>query len=343
MAGPTRVAIILAGGSGERFWPLSTPDRPKQLLSLSGSGASLLQDSVDRARTLFEPGNIFIVTGERIGPAIRDAGVLPVDQVLIEPEAKNTLGAICWAVAELRKRGYSDDSLMAVLTSDHAIGGVDEFFNSVDNALTLASSMDGLVTIGIPPNRPETGFGYIQLGAPVDAGFAVSRFAEKPPLDKAIEYLASGDYLWNSGMFFWRIGAFVRELSLYDREAAGVLDRLSTDPGIFSELIAAPIDRAVMEKSSRVYVVPAEFSWDDIGSWDSLGRTTASDEAGNVAIGEVVTLDSMGNIVYSDHVPVGVIGMSDIIVVATKYGVLVCPKSQAQRVREIVKRLAQPQ
>ncbi|MFI5385964.1 MAG: mannose-1-phosphate guanylyltransferase [Fimbriimonadales bacterium] len=332
-----RAAVILAGGSGERFWPLSTPERPKQLLALSGSNKTLLEEAIDRAEPVFTREHIYIATGPRIGPAVIESGLVAADHVLIEPEAKNTLGAIIWAVSELRKRGYPDHAEMAILTADHAIGP--GFQSTVEDALSLARFTEGLVTIGIRPVRPETGYGYIQLGDHYGHGFKVKRFAEKPSVEAAGKYVASGDYLWNSGMFFWTIGAFLSELLAHVPDAAAILTDLAKDPSRFSELHRAPVDKALMEKSEKIYVVPAQFSWDDVGAWDSLERTNETNDEGNVLLGPVVEVDSTGCIVFSEGISVGVLGVTDLIVVATSQGVLVCHKAEAQRVREILAKL----
>ncbi len=324
----------MAGGSGERFWPLSTPDRPKQLLTLSGSDKTLLEEAIDRAEAIFGENHVYVATGPRIGPAVLASGLIQPDHVLIEPEPKNTLGAIVWAVSELRKRGYSGSSEMAVLTADHAIGH--GFHKTVDDALSLAKFTEGLVTIGIKPTRAETGYGYIHLADAYGHGFKVERFTEKPSGDLAEKWVASGEYLWNSGMFFWTIGAFLSELAQHVPEAAAILKRLAEEPEAFTELPRIAIDKALMERSERIYVVPAQFPWDDVGSWDSLERTNEPNEKGNVLIGKAIEVDSAGCIVFSEDIPIGVIGVSDLIVVATKKGVLVCPKSEAQRVKEVM-------
>jgi mannose-1-phosphate guanylyltransferase len=334
-----RVAVILAGGSGERFWPLSTPDRPKQLLKLADASRTLLEEAVDRAEPLFTRDHIYVVTGDRIGPAIVNSGLLNPGHVLIEPVAKNTLGALCWAVSQLRLKGYSDDTTMAVLTADHAIGNPEKFRETVTAAMQLAESAEGLVTIGVSPTRPETGYGYIQQGEPAAPGFRVHRFAEKPDEATAQAYVDSGEYLWNSGMFFWKVGAFTRELERHAPDALAVLDLLQDDPSAFHNLQSIAVDRAVMERSDRIYVIPAGFPWDDVGAWDSLQRTNAADANGNVIIGDGVEIDSSGTTVFAEGITVGVVGVKDLIVVATPNGMLVCHRTQAQRVRELVAKL----
>ncbi|HWA83672.1 MAG TPA: sugar phosphate nucleotidyltransferase [Fimbriimonadaceae bacterium] len=337
-----RVAVILAGGSGERFWPLSTPERPKQLLRLSDPERTLLEVARDRAAPIFGVEHLYVVTGSRIGPAIEHSGLIPSGQVFIEPAAKNTLGALCWAVAQLRARGYPDETVMAVLTADHAIGDLDVFETTVRSAMELARETQGLVTIGIKPTRAETGYGYIHRDEPVGAGFRVRRFAEKPPAETARAYVESGESFWNSGMFFWTIGAFLSELRRHVPEASDVVEELAHRPGAFARLPSIAIDRALMEHSENVYVVPGTFSWDDVGSWDSLSRTHPADPRGNILLGESAEIDCSDCIVVSEEIPVGVLGVRDLIIVGTPNGVLVCHKSEAQRVREVLSRFNLP-
>jgi mannose-1-phosphate guanylyltransferase len=330
-----RVAVILAGGSGERFWPASTPDKPKQLLRLFGQ-RTLLEEAVERALPVFGKDRIFVITGARIAPAIRESGSVAEGNLLVEPIAKNTLGALIWTVSQLRERGFGDETEVAVLTADHAIGDPDAFRTVVESALLLAATTNGLVTIGIEPTRPETGYGYIQRGDAVGAGFKVRQFAEKPGQNVAQQYVESGDYFWNSGMFFWKLGSFVDALEKHAPAASAVLHRLSVDSSAFNELTSVAVDRAIMEKAENIFVVPARFPWDDVGSWDALARTREADSNRNVLVGESREVDSHGCIVYSEGIQVGILGVEDLIVVATENGVLVCHKSQAQRVRELL-------
>jgi mannose-1-phosphate guanylyltransferase len=334
-----RVAVILAGGSGERFWPASTPDRPKQLLHLFSPDATLLEEAIERATPIFGKDNIFIVTGERIAPAIAESGLLPEHQILVEPTAKNTLGALIWATFKLTERGFPDETTVAILTADHAIGDSNSFQTVVQSALELAESNNGLVTIGVQPTRPETGYGYIHQGAPLGNAFKVQRFAEKPPQDVAQSYLDSGEYLWNSGMFFWRIRTFREALEKHAPEAANILERLPTDPAAFQQLSSIAVDRAIMEKADNIYVVPAQFPWDDVGSWDALARTHKADGSQNTLVGPAIQIDSHNNVAYSEGIQIAMLGVEDLIVVATQNGVLVCHKSQAQRVRELLPKI----
>jgi mannose-1-phosphate guanylyltransferase len=330
------VAVILAGGIGERFWPLSTPARPKQLLKLNDPDKSLLQEAVERIETLVGSDNVFLATGEVVARAVSASELVPSSHILVEPEARNTLGALAWAASQLRTRGYSDSTVMAVLTADHAISPTERFRDTVTRALALAESTDGLVTIGIPPTRSETGYGYIQRGEAVEGGFKVRRFAEKPSLEVAQSFVESGEYVWNSGMFFWRLGAFLRELREHQPEVAALVDVLDQDPDSFLKIPSHPIDRALMERSKHIFVVDADFEWDDVGSWDALARTFPADETGNVKVGPVSPLHSSSCIAYSEGIPIGLIGVEDLIVVATPEGVLVCHRDQAQRVREML-------
>lgn len=337
----SNVAVILAGGVGERFWPLSTASRPKQLLNLTNPTRTLLSEAVHRAEPLFGRSRMFIATGPRIGAALAHSGLLDPEHTFIEPAPKNTLGAICWAAAQLRTRGFRDDTVMAVLTADHAIGNEEVFRDALAEAVGLARSTNGLVTIGIPPTRPETGYGYIRTGDKVEGGFRIGAFVEKPNLDLAASYLAAGGYLWNSGMFFWTLGAFRSELEAHVPEAARIMASLPDDARAFERMPAAPIDRALMERSSIGYVVEGKFPWDDVGAWDALARIRNANDEGNVEEGEIASIDTTGCIFYSDGPPIGAISVSDLIVVATASGVLVCRKDQAQRVRELLPLLHQ--
>lgn len=328
-----RIAVIMAGGTGERFWPASTAERPKQFLPLATPNQTLIEDTLARARKGFE--EIYIASTSALAPAIRTAGLVEAGRVFAEPEKRNTLGAVLWATAELMKRGTDPASIVAFLPSDHAIRPESGFTATLERAANLAEE-GGLVTIGIPPTRPETGYGYVLPG---DENHA-ARFSEKPDVATAARYLEEG-WLWNSGIFVWRLDAFLRELERHVPDAAALLPNLSETS--FRDVPALSIDKALMEKSDRVVVVPAQFEWDDLGAWDALDRTHAHDEAGNVQVGRVAAIDARDCVLYAEPgMSVGVIGVEDLVVVATENGVLVCPKSQAQRVREIAVRLAEP-
>ena len=351
-----RYAVIMAGGSGERFWPVSRQNRPKQLLRLTHPEQTLLEEAVLRAEPMFGGGNTFVATGHSLRESILATGLIQAENVLAEPCKKNTLGCLAWVAANLvaRHAGKEGEVSIAVLTADHAIGTPDVFRKTLDKALTTAESTGGLVTIGIKPVRPETGYGYVELAEVVDASapevFRVSKFREKPDLKTAEHYVGSGNYLWNSGMFFWTLKAFLSEMSHANPEVFQTIVQMATlirqgsedaAATVFADLPSESIDYALLEKASQVYTVAGSFPWDDVGAWDALERSLPTDENSNVVLGDAIAVESEGTIIYndSDRMLATTIGVKDLIIVVTDNAVLVCPKSEAQRVKEILKKL----
>jgi mannose-1-phosphate guanylyltransferase len=351
----------MAGGSGERFWPLSRAHWPKQLLHLTSADQSMLAEAVSRLAPLIPPEHIYIVTGMHLVKPIREAGVgVPPENVIAEPCKRNTAGALSYAAAVLLANYGGDGSnlSMAVTTADHQIDDPDLFCRTVDAALTVAEQDDVLAIMGIAPSRPETGYGYIQVtdGAPSDlngiAAYPVKAFHEKPSREQAEEFIAAGRYFWNSGMFFWRISVFLDELlhaspkhaaavaAMAEAQRQGDAAALRAE---FERLEDISIDYALMERARRVQMVRADYPWDDVGAWTALDRTYPKDELGNVAVGDPVLIDCEDCIVYNDPgaagMAVSVIGVQDLVVVTTKDAVLVIPKSRAQDVRHAVKEL----
>lgn len=344
---PKRVAVIMAGGSGERFWPVSTRSRPKQFLNLTDPGRTLLREAVDRAADLVGDGNTYIATGRHLAErSAQDCPRLPGANILAEPAKRNTTGCLVWVAANMIARdpeGWPTTS-MAVLTADHRIAPETRFHETVSAALDTAERTGGLVTIGIRPDRPETGYGYIELGEPDGGAFRAKSFREKPDLETAEHYLTSGGYLWNSGMFFWTLAAFVSELERARPEIAAAVRAIagklkSGDEGgaveDFEKLESISIDYALMERASAVYVVEASFEWDDLGAWDSLKRSFAPDDSGNTTLGQVRSLDSGDNVVYVDGTDqeVCLLGVEGLVVVVTPGSILVCPSDRAQEVK----------
>ncbi len=356
-----RVALIMAGGSGERFWPLSRSLRPKQFLRIDGSGDTLLEQAVAAVEPLIPAHDIHIATGEALAEATRALlPHIPDANYILEPERRNTAGCLILAAARFLASGDDADATIAVLAADHHIADTNRFRQVVHTALTAAEREDALVTLGIAPDRPETGYGYIEVagetvGIPGSDGIEVhpvSRFREKPDRETAASYIATGRFLWNSGMFFWRLPVFLRELDaaspglgrtardMADAIAAGNDRRLGD---LFRALPAISIDYALMEKARRVLVVRADFGWDDIGAWDVLDRTAPRDDMGNVAIGSPVMVDCRDCIVVNHPGPgknaVAVVGVEGLAVVVTEDAVLVIPKDRAQDVRKAVAEL----
>ncbi|AIE84325.1 Mannose-1-phosphate guanylyltransferase [Fimbriimonas ginsengisoli Gsoil 348] len=347
-----RVGVVMAGGSGERFWPLSRPGRPKQLLCLTDPNVTMLEEAVRRVEPLFGVDGTYVATSTPLREAIIDCGVAPESLVLSEPARRNTLGAICWIVANLISRDLGD-ATVAILTADHLIGSPDTFRECLASAMDIAEREDGIVTLGVPPTRPETGYGYIEEGDHSSSAASNGRvarraqsFREKPSEATAEEFLSSGRFLWNSGMFFFTVATFLAELIRTQPAAhlallnmAGALRANDRDAARreFESLPNISVDYAVMERAERMFVLRADFPWDDVGAWDAMARTLPSDERGNVIQGNAVVEDSEDCVVINDEpgITVGVLGLRDLVVVATKDAVLVCPKSQAQRVRTI--------
>ncbi|MCX7857359.1 MAG: mannose-1-phosphate guanylyltransferase [Deltaproteobacteria bacterium] len=340
--------VIMAGGKGERFWPLSSPTLPKPFIKLI-NGKSLIELTYQRAKKILPENRIFFVIGEKhVNPLLQAIPGLREEFIFSEPEGRDT--AACIGYAALLLNETNRNSIMVVLPADHYIGKEDLFINAVYRALEVAKKRDCLVTIGIPPTRPETGYGYIKVKAKLSdenpSLFSVDQFIEKPSLDKAKEYVESGDYYWNSGMFVWKTSVILEELekhlpSLLDGLRKCLSYRKTGDLKAFSSnykmLIKTSIDYGVMEKSDSVVMIKGEFIWDDVGTWSSLFRLMQKDENSNVCLGNSCLIDVRGSFILSEGVNLGVAGLKNVIVVATKQGVLVCSEEYAQSVREIAK------
>jgi mannose-1-phosphate guanylyltransferase len=359
-----RVIVIMAGGAGQRFWPLSRESHPKQLLRLADPHRSLLEQAVERGAALVGLDRVFVVTGRHLVEAILQAGTgLAAEQVLGEPCKRNTAGCLVYAAAVILTRlGLPAEAVsMGVLTADQRIQDADTFHGTLAAAFDAAERHAALVTVGIQPSRPETGYGYIETGTntqPVAGAagrfpvYPVRRFHEKPDAETARHYVAAGGFYWNSGMFFWGLKTFLDELQhanpLYMRtfQELVVALRRGDEAGaeaLFAHLPDKSIDYALMEGARRVLVALGRFAWDDLGSWDALERSLPVDGRGNVLVGEPVVIDSQNSVVIngpgSQRMAVAVLGVRDLAVVVSEDGVLVVPKSQAQRVKEIVEEL----
>lgn len=348
-----KVIVIMAGGTGERFWPLSRVNNPKQLLTLSGSGQSLLAEAVDRSAAIVPRENIYIATSQHLQDAIRAAKLdIPEENIIAEPCKRNTAGCLIYATATIlaRTKMSPEEVTMGVLTADQRIPDNAPFVDTVSRAMEAAEQTEGLVTIGIQPIRPETGYGYIEVAEGQKGGnslMPVASFREKPNAEDAAKYIASGRFYWNSGMFFWRLSSFQNEFGTANPVMAETLEDLTealsaSSPeraaSIFNALPNISIDYALMEKAKNVFVIPGNFVWDDLGSWDSLDRTFPKDASDNVTVGNPSLIDTTSSIVYnnSSKMAVGVVGMKDVVVVVNDDAVLVIPKDKAQDVRKVV-------
>ena len=344
--------VILAGGRGERFWPLSRYSRPKQLLPLV-SEKSMVEETIGRLQGLAGPERAWILTAMDLRDAIRRAVPdVPDAQVVGEPVAKNTAPAI--ALAAWWLRGAGSDAVVAVLPSDHRIEPAERFRDDLEAAARIALERRAIVTIGLPPTRPETGYGYIETGEPIAPGSAarhLAGFREKPDHATAARYVSGGKHLWNGGMFLFTPEVMLEELRAHASEITALLPKLPDGPAARESAVAvarfyeaAPsisIDYAVMEKTSRAVVLPASFAWDDLGSWAALGDTGETDASGNVSRGETLLEDSSGVIAFSDQGLIATLGVKDLVIVRTGDVTLVCPRERAQEVRTLVQRLKQ--
>jgi mannose-1-phosphate guanylyltransferase len=350
-------AVILAGGRGTRFWPRSRTRTPKQLLNIIAKD-TMLEQTVARLRPLIPPERTWTVTNAEQASAVRKQ--LPAaarKRVLTEPMGLNTAAAIALAAVHVRHSARGD-ALLAVFPADHYIAEAEKYRVIVSVALEVAREPGRMVVLGIPPTRPETGFGYIErMGEPLVTKsfpvFAVKRFTEKPALPVAKEYLASGDYHWNAGMFFWRVSTFLAHLEKFRPKTYQAVEHLSRSIGtpsyerklraLYHKLESISVDYAILEPATRtqgppcVFVIPAEVGWSDIGSWAAVYELLARQPGENVLAGDGHTLDAQGNFLWSPCKFVAAIGVRDLVVVETPDALLICPRDRAQDVAKIVK------
>ena len=332
-------AAILAGGSGTRFWPLSTPERPKQLLPLTGD-RPLLAQAVARLRGLVPPERILILTGpflvERVAATVPE---VPQANIFAEPRAASTAPALAWAAHWIAK--HDPGGQMLSLHADWAVGDDRAFRAAATHALGVAADQDVLVTVGVKPSRNETGYGYIVPGKPLGSARQVKRFVEKPSPARAALLRRRGA-LWNTGLFAWGVARFLGEAGAYAQELAAGWPALSAGDAarFFAAVTPVAVDVAVLERTSRLAVVTGAFPWDDIGSWDALLRIRKRDSRGNVTVGNV-TLDEdvRGSVVWSENEHIAVVDVEDMIVVRANGHTLVMPTGRAEKLKALVPRL----
>ena len=330
--------MILAGGAGTRFWPLSTPDTPKQLLPLAGVHPSI-RDAVDRLSGWIPPERILLVTGRALAPHLQKIVSLPDENLLLEPRAASTGPALVWATGVAAQR----DPEAQVLTThaDWAIPSPEGFKVAAEAALETAVRHDRLVTVGIVPTRPETGYGYIVPGPALDEhARQVARFTEKPGGPAAMDLIAAGA-LWNSGLFAWTANRLLQEVESHTPEVAPALPLLEAGDveGFFAQVTPISIDVGVLERSNAVAVVPGAFAWDDIGTWEALHRIRPHDDFGNVAVGPVFAEGAKDCVVWSDGTPVVLDGVKDLVVVHANGRLLVMSRSRANEIKRVLDRL----
>jgi mannose-1-phosphate guanylyltransferase len=319
----SRWAVVLAGGIGSRFWPLSTPSRPKQLLPLVTS-EPLLADSVARLAPIVPPDRVLILTNETLVPAIADLlPNIPRANLVAEPRAGGTAAALTWAAQEIARRD-GPEAVMISVHADWSVADAAGFQTALSRAADVAERHAVLVTVGVVPTRPDSGFGYIQPGKPLDDGVRrVARFVEKPDRARAAEMCRDG-YLWNSGIFVWRVGDFLDDVRRLTPEVAPALHAHAQDiHGFFATVTPVSVDVGVLERSNRVVVMPGNFGWDDVGTWGALKRVRTTDAAGNAVQGRVYAVDSRENVVHGAGATVVLYGVSNLVVVVEDGLVLV--------------------
>jgi mannose-1-phosphate guanylyltransferase len=351
-------AVILAGGRGTRFWPRSRMRTPKQLLAIFGE-TTMLEQTVERLLPLLPAARVWTITHAGQAAAVRkQVPSAARNRVLSEPVGRNTAAAIALAAIHIRHREQGRDAVLAVLPADHYIARADAYRKIVSAALAMAGQAGRMIVLGIPPTRPETGFGYIERGGEALRSrglpiFAVRRFTEKPRKALAQEYLDSGNYHWNAGMFFWRISTYLEHLKQFLPKTFSAMETLARHIGkrtypaqlkrLYPRLENISVDYAILEPATRqpgppaVFVIPAEIGWSDIGSWAAVYELLAKSAGGNVFAGPGHAVDAQGNFLYSPDKFVAAIGIRDLVVVETPDALLVCPRERAQDVGQLVK------
>lgn len=345
-----KTALIMAGGRGERFWPRSRRSMPKQFLSLTGDGKTMLQQTVDRILPLVDISDIYIATNESYKKLIKDQlPNIPYENIICEPVGKNTAPCIALGAVHIKKK-YGD-ATMIVLPSDHLIKYNAMFLDTLKKACEVAESGENLVTLGIMPHSPETGYGYIKFRSDsiYKIAMEVECFVEKPNLETAKEYLASEQYLWNSGMFIWKVSTILNNIEEYLPEIYNGIckigDAIGTDEqekvlkDVFTCLPSQSIDYGVMEKAKNIYILTGTFGWDDVGSWLAVDRIRTSDAFGNVVTGNVVSVNTKNSIIEGGEKLIATVGLNDVIVVDTKDAVLICKKDSAGDIKKVIENL----
>jgi len=338
-------AVILAGGSGTRFWPKSRQARPKQFLDIMGKG-SLLQETIRRLKPKVASANIFIVTNKAYQKVVKEQGgifKIPSANILLEPEGKNTAPAIAWAAALIHQR--NPNAVMGIFPSDHLILNQKKFLSILDEAVVLANA-DNLVTFGIVPNRPETGYGYLKTAKKKVKGTTVNKvvkFTEKPSVAKAKEFVKKG-YFWNSGMFVWRSEIILQAFETHLPKIHNIFVGAGFKPAhlkdinkIWPKLPSISIDYGILEKADNVVAVPAKgIDWSDLGSWESLAEVLMKDKNGNILKGNIIAHETRDSLVWGEKRLIATVGLEDVVIIDTPDALLVCRKDLSQDVKAVV-------
>ena len=346
----TTTALIMAGGRGERFWPKSRKNLPKQFLSLTDDGKTMIQLTVERILPLVKLEDIFIATNKAYRELVLEQiPGLPEENILCEPIGRNT--APCIGLGAIHIAQKYDDAIMFVLPSDHLIKFTNMFLKTLETGADVAENNTNLVTIGITPDYPETGYGYIKFDPRRTEGqaYAVERFVEKPSLEVAKEYLSTEEYLWNSGMFIWKVSSILKNMQKFMpdtyeslikiKEAIGTPQQDSILEKEFHNMLSQSIDYGIMEKADNIYILPGTFGWDDVGSWLAVERIKKTNEFGNAVAGNIITVNTHNCIIQGDKKLIAIVGMEDTIVVDTKDATLICAKDSAGDIKKVTENL----
>lgn len=341
--------VIMAGGVGSRFWPRSKQKQPKQLIKIFGED-TLIQETAGRLDGFIQKENIYVITNQiQQELVIKQLPEIPKENIIAEPFGKNT--AACIGLASILIHSKCKDAVTIILPADHLIRDKEGFKETIMKAANFVNSSDGLVTIGIKPTRPETGYGYIQFidDEVSDSIYKVQTFAEKPNLLTAKRFVESGDFLWNSGMFIWRTETILNEISIHLPELYEGLLKIEQAIGknyfeevlknVYGQLINVSIDYGIMEKSSKVFLTKSDFSWSDVGSWEEVYQLSQKDKNGNSHNGDVYTEKTLDSYIYSPKKFTAIVGLENIIVIDTDDALLICNRDNAQDVKHIVEHL----
>lgn len=345
------VAVIMAGGRGERFWPKSRSDTPKQFLSLTKDCETLIQKTVNRLSSLVDNDDIFIVTNSKYMELVQKQlpMILP-ENVILEPATRNTAPCISLAAGILKRR-YGEDVVMLVLPSDHLIKFNALFIDTLKLSVKKAEQGDNLITIGITPTYPETGYGYINFSteSSSDGAYEVVRFVEKPNIELAKEYVSSGEYLWNSGMFIWKASSILENMQKFLPNVYESTEKICDCYGTaqfddvlkseFPAIQSESVDFGIMERANHIYTIPGNFGWDDVGNWLALERINPTNEYGNVIRGDVISINTRNSTVIGDKKLIATVGIENIIIVDTDDAMLICSKDSTQYVKKVVENL----
>lgn len=343
-------ALIMAGGRGERFWPKSRKNLPKQFLSLTSDGKTMIQLTVERILPLIRLSDIYVSTNEEYLPLVRrQLPDLPEENIICEPVGRNT--APCIGLGAIHISRKYDDALMLVLPSDHLVKQKTLFLNALKDACEVAEQGENLVTIGITPTCPETGYGYIQFDGSncLSRAFKVKEFVEKPDLETAKSYVESEQYLWNSGMFAWKVSSILHNLQklmpdtyaglLKIRDAIGTPKEQAVLQSEYPKFQSISVDYGIMEHAGNIYTLPASFGWDDVGSWLAIERINPTNEFGNVVSGNLITVDTKNCILQGGNKLIAAVGLQNLIVVDTPDALLICQKESAGDIKKVLENL----